>query len=342
MPKDMTYQRNRTARPMVLLCVIIATSCNGEPARCESCDLVLEDAVVLEDVGYTMSTKVVRTRGGGYAAIETNAGAVVRFDRRGRLVRTVERHDRDGADYRALQQITLGNADSIFLLDGGRVYVLDANLNPVRTVRTPVSSDIIVLPDGAIIGHVAGSRPRGVPLMYRLNPDSTQPSRLFDPQPSDNTTSSFRLLSRKNGEIWSVGRLVPEARIFDEGGTLLREFRVEHQWFDSREPDGNVRVSDAIHDSDGRLLLLIFREREGWQPPVNPNGSRVPVALSPAEFADRWEQQIVIIDSDGKVVASRAEPDAALLGFADGEHVYGYPSDGGLMRVWAIHTGAAS
>lgn len=57
-------------RRSLVMSVLLALGCGVEPV-CESCEFDIEEAVTLEDVGYTMSSRVSRTSDGGFVVIGT-------------------------------------------------------------------------------------------------------------------------------------------------------------------------------------------------------------------------------------------------------------------------------
>lgn len=191
---------------LLVLFALFLLGC-GEATTCESCAIDLGEVVTLENVGYAMSTRVVRTSDGSFAVVGTyDPERIVMFDKSGAAIRATGRKGRGPGEFERLTRVAVGNGDTLFLVDGARIHILDSNLNWLSTVSAPMPpADLEILPDGAVFGHAATYRSRGLPLLYKFDPDSALQVSWFDYHKSEVPFSALRMISFHDSELWSVG-----------------------------------------------------------------------------------------------------------------------------------------
>lgn len=324
---------------------------------CETCSIVVEEEVRLAaDGGATVGPRVARTSAGDYLVAPTYEPGTIAVHGPDGAFRT--RFGRPGGgpgEFRAPSLLAVGAGDTVVVVDGPSARWTGPDRDFVGAAPLPGrTSEIVVLSDGRVLAHAQSIGRPDMPTLFIAARDGTPPVR-FATDSTGRRYAGVREVAVRGEEIWSVGKLDVEIERFSVDGRRASAFRLDHPWFpDHRLRRGlggleatDAQVADVVFDEDGRLWLLLFRQREDWRPPsraTQGTGEARPTRLSAAELRDRFERRLDVVDVDGRaVIATRALDDAPLAGFIDGGRAFAPEEgrDGIALVVWSLRVEGA-
>lgn len=233
-----------------------------------------------------------------------------------------------------------------------RVTVIDSAGRLVETRPLPIGifRDLLATnPAGReYFGHgeVFGAEKLGFPLH---TVDSLGEVNSFGRAPEGVVTSPFyeqRWLAADADNLYSVRFYEYEIEVWTRDGELTNRFfgpalndaPVEAGPLSGDNPPPN-RIMDLYSMGDGRLFVLSWRRRDGWQSDTSevllPNG----VPTLTGSPLDIFESQIDIVDLATRRVVSTQRIEAILYGFLSPTEVFGLrPTESGIPQptVWKV------
>jgi len=254
---------------------------------CETCRIEVHHVSSLGEKGETDAGTAVLRTSGGYLFVSRYHGTEVQlFGDDGAPVRVIGRQGQGPGEFQRIQGIALGPLDSVLALDAsGRVGIWSSDGVLRRTLRIPptfISPIHLVWTDSIlVVGTSLGAGPsaRFALNAVRLDDDTIVESFGYDPaewNPESAVGSRARrpLAKASDGGFWAahVGSDVGEYRIerYDASRRLVKEFRVDADWFRRSEASGlygtppNPSVLDVLETADGLLVVLLQVTDPEW------------------------------------------------------------------------------
>ena len=242
------------------------------------------------------------------------------FDSVGTLVGRLGKSGEGPGEYRNIQRVLVGDADSIYVLDNGlgRVTVYNPSLVLARTQVVPYAPSL-VLPGGSFVVASQLPTPDNIGYPVHLLSAAGRLERSFGtdtPQyRADMKLVTNRLVAKADaGNIWTIapGRYVIE-KWSAESGKRLEQIAIKSEWF--REiavwpSDERIRppaIAENLWQDSAGFVWVVFRVAdENWSAPTKANVER---AVSAEEYAGMFDWVIEVVDTKSKhVVATKRFP----------------------------------
>ncbi|MGQ0766552.1 MAG: 6-bladed beta-propeller, partial [Gemmatimonadota bacterium] len=283
---------------------------------------------------------VVRAAGGHiFAGGLSPDRRVLVYDSTGRFAGTIGRSGEGPGEWRIIQRLVSGPADSLYIFDfNRRMVVFSPSGRVVRTVTQPLRVvDALPLSNGSVVLSGALTTPAGIGYPFHLVSADGRHVRSFgmvDAVRGCNDLSSVgrHLSLASNGSVWAVPSDSYEIQRWDTAGVLRGSFVRRPAWFEyykqtyrRRGSEGEVRpylrkdtpeswIRGVREDRSGRLWVLIAVAATDWESHGIMGGEGQAVTH---DVRDKLYDTIVeVIDPRTARVVTRARLSFNVAGFA--------------------------
>lgn len=325
--------------------------------RCADCEIRLVEEAVLRGPHVDLTFVVSKGTHGYYLASRRTApGQVVVFDSTGEESDLIGRRGSGPGEYQYVRAVVPVAKDSIAIFDemNRRITLLDSAYNVARTLPLAVRLEergALLLPDGTwvLAGQVPTPERFGYPL-HRVDEEGklTSSFELAAVRSATVMVPAAHIARLVNGKIWSVP--FHEYVFYEwEGSTdTPRRFVRQADWFrplgepspsptiDEREVYAEPppsRITDFQSAGPGRFWVIVHTiSQKDWRDARKTADMPDPVPLI--------ETVIELVDLTRKRVITRHRFTQYVIGFLDGDTVFGYREDESgepEIPVWRVN-----
>ncbi len=332
------------------------------PNPCGSCLVLRPIATLGSDSGrgsVQWGRAVARIRGGRFVHGRTPDGMPV-FDSTGRLVATVGRQGSGPGEFRSIQALAVGRADTVHVFDVGnqRHNVLSPDLQVVRTFPAPGSTyDAVVLSTGHVVRNA--SMPTAdlwdAPL-HLIAPGDGRLLRSFGAHPGepylpDGAWAGRRELTAGPGAtVYAARRNEYRIEQWDTAGRFLGGFVRNVDWFRpytqpprlGPEAPPSPSLERVHRDTSNRLWILITVADREWRRNLRPARRGVGATrYEPSHPDGIFDTVIEVVDLESGALLASQRTSQFLWGFLGDGLVFGDgtgPDGVPKFSIWRLDT----